>query len=476
MDRGLKAFAMLLNLAGCAPSGSWSPPSNAMGAAEPAPPPATARPPRRLAGVEVRGCPQGFVERFNPGPTSPGPLRLVSLSCLDFERSPFGVSDPILSPDGTAAARWHQGQPAPIEIVGRERPERVAIPNRVSFREFGSSVGGNGLADALAWASDSRRLWAVRQSTMAPSGFALGGLEPVVIGRDGAVHALPALRHRAGPLDAILWVGGDGLALTQFGARGRYYRPEHDDPAPVLAMVDAARGRVLATVPKPRTPPQGASIQMNGPALQRAAGTVLRDGRMRAVIAFGPWAEGPRSARPDQRIVHPPVWMVWTQGEPPLTRPAFHPEEIGHRFALTRDGSRLLVIRPLQPGGTPPICPRAPPCRPGRPIPRTGPIAELIDIGTWRVLWRLPARVERFWAQGAEPAISPDGRFALIALPPAGDRLPIALVDLERGRIVQTIAPAQVGSYRYGLGFTADGRQARVSVDNLMHLYRIGRL
>ncbi|HYI41710.1 MAG TPA: hypothetical protein VE053_15485 [Allosphingosinicella sp.] len=63
------------------------------------------------------------------------------------------------------------------------------------------------------------------------------------------MRPLPALRHPARPLDGLQWIGGEGRALALFGARGGYYRPEHEDPEPTLAMVDAGLGRVLASVP-----------------------------------------------------------------------------------------------------------------------------------------------------------------------------------------------------------------------------------
>src|SRR3546814_20979345 len=49
----------------------------------------------------------------------------------------------------------------------------------------------------------------------------------------------------------MLWVGNSGLALAEFGTKGNYYRPEHDDPTPTLGIVDGRRGKVLQTVPMP---------------------------------------------------------------------------------------------------------------------------------------------------------------------------------------------------------------------------------
>lgn len=429
--------------------------------------------PRPHPGLEVHGCAGDFLERFDSGPVSPGPLHLVAIACLDFQSSHSGVSDPILSPDGATVARWHEGTPAPIEIA-RIEGERVDIPNRVSFRDFTALSNAHGSPDALAWSGDSRTLWSVRQPTVSPSGFALGGLEPIAIGRDGTMHALPPLRHLAGPLDGLQWVGGEGRALAQFGARGGYYRPEHDDPAPTFAIVDAARGRVLASFPARSVAALRARIDAHGLRVAGATATILPDGRIRAVIQFGQWGERPRDAGPGwEPIIHPPLWLSWTQGERPRVRPSPYPGERFNHLTFTPDGAKLLLLRPLQPDDVQIEC-WVPPC-PQRPPPRpvTGPIAELLQASTGRVLWRLSARADRSWNQHA--AVSGDGRFALISLPPDGDRLPIALVDMRSGRILQTLAPAQSGSYRYGMGFTADGRRAWISVHTTMRFYRIGR-
>lgn len=70
-------------------------------------------------------------------------------------------------------------------------------------------------------------------------------MRPVLAYVSGTVELLPEPRHPAGPLDALLWINGRGLALAQFGTRGSHYRPEHADPAPTFAYLDAEAGRVL---------------------------------------------------------------------------------------------------------------------------------------------------------------------------------------------------------------------------------------
>jgi len=101
-------------------------------------------------------------------------------------------------------------------------------------------------------------------------------------------------------------------------------------------------------------------------------------------------------------------------------------------------------------------------------------VAELIDIRTRRVLWRIPARATRQWTQSL-PAIRGDGRYALVSVPPeeGASKLPIALVDMRNGRIVQRVAPFSVGGYPQSLGFTADGRRAWVAAANFVYFYSL---
>ena len=427
--------------------------------------------------IPTPGCPPGFPERLDLEPEGTGPLRLALLACVELGSGPSGHGDPIVSPDGGRIAHWQNGSPAPVEIAALGRPGLVGVPNRATFRNYAGIVDSiHGTApDALAWAQDSRSLWAVRQRTASPGGFALAGLEPVSIGRDGRLRALPPLRHPAGPLDAIQWVGGRGLALAQFGARGGYYRPEHADPIPTLAMVDAARGRVLASLPAQSVPGLRARLRAHGLMVSGATATVLPDGRIRAIVQFPRWGERP-AGRDGQSIMRPGLWLIWTQGEAPRQWTAPYADRFENSLALTPDGSKLLVVRRLQPDGVQIGC--RIPCRgppPPPPTPVDGPVAELIDVGSRRVLWRVPARAVQFWRQSAPPAIGADGRYALIEIPPNGDRAPIALIDMRTGRIVQSIAPSHTWSYKHSFGFTAGGRRAWVAVGNQVRVYTLDR-
>ena len=120
---------------------------------------------------------------------------------------------------------------------------------------------------------------------------------------------------------------------------------------------------------------------------------------------------------------------------------------------MSPDGSRVLVARLLRVQET--ICERSRSCPAQAPAePFEGVLAAMHDITDGHLLWTIRATVSRNYELPV-PAISPDGRFALIALPPEGTGpLLIALVALDDGKIVHTIpspgAPAAMGFARGG--------------------------
>jgi len=192
-----------------------------------------------------------------------------------------------------------------------------------TFETFSANIRS---ALALAWAANSRFLWTATHDALRPSGFATGPLRPMQAAEDGSLRPLPERQHDAGTLDALLWAGGDGLAAAQFGTRGGFYRPEHDDRAPTFALVDARRGLVLDSLPfdaieslRGRRPGAAAHAEVSN-----AAAAVLPDGRVRVLLDVG-------------------SWVVWTQGEAPRVLPNPYPGEWHSRMVLSPDGSRVLV-------------------------------------------------------------------------------------------------------------------------------------
>jgi hypothetical protein len=287
-----------------------------------------------------------------------------------------------------------------------------------------------------------------------PNGFAISPLRPVQAAEDGSLRPLPELRHDGGSLDALLWAGSDGLAAAQFGTRGGFYPPEHDDPTPTFALVDARRGLVLDSLPfeaieSLRGRPRGAAAYAR---VENATAAALPDGRVRALLSVA-------------------SWVVWTQGETPRVLPDPYPGEAHSRMVLSPDGSRVLVSRLHRTNGGYCIEPRG--CFPGRPV--EGVLAALRELATGRELWTIRATATNDY-EFPMPAISQDGRHALIGLMPQRTNVRIALVSMDDGKILQTI-PVPGGIHvtgspgAYAMGFFRDGRGVWTGALGLTALY-----
>jgi hypothetical protein len=85
-----------------------------------------------------------------------------------------------------------------------------------TFATFSANIRS---ARAFAWATNSRFLWTATHDVIRPSGFATSPMRPVQTGENGTFQALPELRHDSGPLDALLWVGSEGLAAVRYARR-----------------------------------------------------------------------------------------------------------------------------------------------------------------------------------------------------------------------------------------------------------------
>jgi hypothetical protein len=306
-----------------------------------------------------------------------------------------------------------------------------------TFAKFGSEIRS---IPAFTWASNSQFLWTATHESLHPSGFAKTQMQAVQTAEDGRLQPLPPLQHAAGPLDALLWADGDGLAVGQFGTRGEFYRPRRDDPNPAFAIVDAARGRVLDTLPFAAVEPLRERSRGAPPhvLVRNAAATTLPDGRVRALLSVG-------------------QWVVWTQGEAPRTMPDPYADEIGLRMVLSPDGSRVLVGRLLRTEGS--VCHRANyDCGPGRAV--EGILAAVHDLGTGRALWTIRATATADY-EFPTPAIGQNGLYALVGLMPT-DAHPFI------GKIVQ-IFPSPGGDY--AMGFVRGGRSVWTHAYGLTALY-----
>ena len=378
-----------------------------------------------------------------------GPLRPLAIYCHPDRIAPYG---PLQSPD----RRWTAIMSVlSLEIFDRAGNRRPISDVNVSDLSL-NFAGFRGPRPA-AWSADSRYIWAVRQRLAdQPGRRALTPLRPVRVFPDGHVEDLPELRHPAGALDGLLWVGARGLAVAQFGTRGQFYQPERADPEPTLAIVDAARGQVLESLPLSRLWPL-AGITDRGPSIYgvlEVLPALLPDGRIRVLLIT-------------QRS-----WIVWTQGEAPRRLANTPIAAVAPPTAF--DGRRVLVMRPYEPGrGEQEViitgC-RIPGCGPPR-APRDRVWASLYDIDKGEVVWRLRRTADVSDVPPAPPAISPDGRYALIGLEPGADGVrQSALVSMRDGRILQMI-PARF--YQHVLGFADGGRLVWLNAEYWSAVYRL---
>jgi hypothetical protein len=109
------------------------------------------------------------------------------------------------------------------------------------------------------------------------------------------------------------------------------------------------------------------------------------------------------------------------------------------------------------------ICEHNPNCPP--PEPQSGPIAELRDLTDGHLIWAITGTANQF-SNDLDPAISPDGRSALISMPYDRDGRKTALVSMADGRVVQEMPIAGIA------GFSQDGRSAWINSYNVFARYR----
>lgn len=393
---------------------------------------------RSVASPEAIGCSSPHDPTVAAQPIGTGPLTLAKFYCLDVPSSGVPISPPVPSPDERAFFAFDSIKGLWLaDTDSRSSPRNIA----------GGVTGALSLPDRVpfTWFKDSRSVLGVKQETMKPSGFALGPLRPVKFSLDGSETQLPALSHPSGPLDEIFWVGRSGLAIAAFGTKGGYYRPEHEDKAPTLAIVDAIAGKVLDTFPVKA---------IEGLAPRTMMGSIVsrldERGRVNALINFPPRK-----------------WIWWVQGEAPRSVPLGASELYTTQFAVSPDGRSVLVMKNLSANGV--ICELDPNCPP--PTPSTGAIAELREISTGKLIWSVTGTANRF-SSSDRPAISPDGRYALISMPEADRGPTTALVSMQSGRVLQQIPDPWTSEC--AVGFSQDSKIAWISGGSALVTYRVG--
>jgi len=345
-------------------------------------------------------------------PMSEGPLRLAGTYCFPANSAGMNLSsDPIVSPDGRSIA-FITSQSA-LRVLALESGKYVDHPVRTPPPQVAPAM--------IAWDSGSTFLWAGSQHRLDPNVRVapLPGYQPVATAGPGAVRMMPSLRAKQ-----LLWAG-DGYAIANL-----------DNKA--FAIIDVEHGTVkdtltFAEIDALRDVRRSESV--NYSLNTNAAAARLPDGRVRLLLRAG-------------------QWVVWTQGEKPRVLPDPFPDDKEVWLVLSPDGSRVLVARQFKQQGSIPCAPS----QSGRCVFPTAPmaaLAELHDLDSGKVIWTMRERV-KIKVELSRPAISPDGRFALVAFP-AGDHVGAAVVGMEDGRVRQELPS---GGPRFTFGFARGGQTA----------------
>ncbi len=404
---------------------------------------------RASADVPRINCNAPHQRQLELAPHGNGPLSLTSVYCLRLGFMSRPRTEPLLSPDAQSIAYYEHTESLQVTPLNSDGGFKDFGGDLGVFARFGSETRSR---FAFAWASGSDGLWSATHEKMKPlGGWALTPMQPIRIDKDGRHQALPPLEHPAGVLDALSWAGGDGVALAQFGTRGGFHRPERKNPAPTLAIVDAARGTVRETFPFEAIENAHRYIQQGQSAyvqVTNAAATTLPDGRVRAFLDVAG------------------SWVIWTEREAPRVVPNPYPRGTVLRIALSPDGSKLLVAQKLSAASVCGGSGRIGGCKVIGPAV-TGPLAALFDLGNGEKLWSID--VTTFG--GVElptPAISPDGRYAFVGLIEDDKPMVAALVDMRDGKTIQTIPSP---GYPYAIGFAREGRTVWTYAHGVTTLY-----
>lgn len=297
----------------------------------------------------------------------------------------------------------------------------------LTFDHFGRI----GDVKAFAWDAEGESLWGATQDRVRPNGWALSGLRPAKIGLDGAFQALPEITHQGQTLDALYWIGREGLALAEFGSRGAYYRPERLNLYPALALIDAQAGRVLGHVPLPLT-------QVGYSAIRGIDAVQMPDGDVRALMAT---TEG---------------WRLWDAAAGLRSAPMPDSSHYPH-FALSPDGRTAAISVSADFGG---YCWSGRPAGGCTPVPEgAGVYAELHDVETGRRIWAIERGYAHF--QTASPVFSPDGDWIVFRVPASEQEDDLILVRASTGEVAQTLKT--VDRQRLSIQFSDDSERLWIS-------------
>src|SRR5690348_10010838 len=169
------------------------------------------------AAPERTNCRAPHQQSLDLEPLAAGPLTLAAVYCQVVRVRPSVLTAPVVSPDARAIVYYGQDQMLRVARLDTADAWTAFQLGLGVFERFGSEIRS---IPAFAWGAGARFVWSATRDAVRPSGFALSALRPARAGESDKLDMLPPLEHAAGPLDALLWAGGEGLAVAQFGTRG----------------------------------------------------------------------------------------------------------------------------------------------------------------------------------------------------------------------------------------------------------------
>lgn len=149
-----------------------------------------------------------YYHTLDLAPVGAGPLELTKVFFQRVEANFKGTA--MVSPDGRAVMYLQGGSDYSAE-------RKVLYVARLDARDSWSSYVLNmgplwqfGQAKrsvpAYGWASDSSGIWTATREKIGPGGINGSGLQPAFISlKDGSIRLFEPPRHKAGPLDGLLW-------------------------------------------------------------------------------------------------------------------------------------------------------------------------------------------------------------------------------------------------------------------------------
>ncbi len=300
---------------------------------------------------------------------------------------------------------------------------------------------------ALRWSKGSDAVWSA--SWPWPKGM----MHPNKINLVGSAVQVREPLSDSGPLDGILYVNGNGLAIASYDIR--HLGDATPFGSPTIALVDFSRSARLASLrlDKPLSVSSGGEKTFQHFGFNDADAVELPSGGVRFVGAINfldPW------------------WLIWDSQRGSHIFPKMRGWALD-RAKLSPDGSHLLASRSLQ--ASAPCGFDAGRCSiPSKPD--VGPSLIMYDVATGSELWR---RYEGpvYYLYPTRPVFSADGQYAVVALPsrvPKSTNGRIGVISTKDGSL---LGDAETDFYGPNIQLLSDDRTLVVSTIEHVQFFRV---